>query len=84
MYIILGYIAGFLGIGIGIFIQLILMCNLQSFGTPYITPFVLGKNKRSISSYFVPPIWKRERNSKFINAQKSYSQRKISMVWRKK
>jgi spore germination protein KA len=84
MYIILGYIAGFLGIGIGIFIQLIFMCNLQSFGTPYITPFVLGKNKRSISSYFVPPIWKRERNSKFINAQKSYSQRKISMVWRKK
>ncbi|MBO5349815.1 MAG: spore germination protein [Clostridia bacterium] len=84
VYIILGYLAGFLGIGFGLFIQLALMCNLQSFGSPYITPFSLNKNKRSISTYFVPPIWKRERNSEFVHAQKKYSQRKISMVWRKK
>lgn len=84
VYMLLGYIAGFLGIGIGIFIQLILMCNLKSFGVPYLTPFTLGKNKRSISSYFVLPIWKRERTSDFLHAQKEYSQGKISMVWRKK
>ena len=83
-YIILGYIAGFLGIGVGFFIQLILMCNLKSFGAPYITPFALNKNKRSISNYFVHPIWKRERNSTFVHAQKKYAQRKISMVWRRK
>ena len=81
---ILGFIAGFLGIGIGIFIQLILMCNLKSFGIPYLTPFSLGKNKRSISSYFVPPIWKREKTSDFLHSQKEYSQGKISMVWRKR
>lgn len=84
IYIALGYFAGFLGISVGIFIQLILMCNLQSFGSSYVTPFALGKNKRSISSYFVPPIWKRERNSEFVHAKKAYSQRKISMVWRNK
>ena len=84
IYIILGYIAGFLGIGVGFFIQLIIMCNLKSFGAPYITPFALNKNKRSISNYFVPPIWKRERNSEFVHPKKKYSQRKISMVWRKK
>ena len=84
IYIILGYIAGFLGIGVGFFIQLIIMCNLRSFGAPYITPFALNKNKRSISNYFVPPIWKRERNSEFVHPKKKYSQRKISMVWRKK
>ena len=84
IYIILGYIAGFLGIGLGLFIQLVIMCNLKSFGAPYVTPFALNKNKRSISTYFIPPIWKREQNSEFVHAQKAYSQGKISMVWRKK
>ena len=84
IYIILGYLAGFLGIGFGLFIQLTLMCNLKSFGAPYITPFSLNKNKRSISTYFVPPIWKREQISQFIHSQKKYSQGKISMLWRKK
>ena len=84
VYIILGYMAGFLGISFGIFIQLAIMCKLKSFGSPYINPYILGKNKRSISSYFIPPIWKRERTSPFVHAQKKFSQQKISMVWRKK
>lgn len=84
VYIILGYMAGFLGISFGVFIQLAIMCKLKSFGSPYINPYILGKNKRSISSYFIPPIWKRERTSPFVHAQKKFSQQKISMVWRKK
>lgn len=84
VYILLGYMAGFLGISFGIFIQLAIMCKLKSFGSPYINPYILGKNKRSISSYFIPPIWKRERTSSFVHAQKKFSQQKISMVWRKK
>ena len=84
VYIILGYMAGFLGISFGVFIQLAIMCKLKSFGSPYINPCILGKNKRSISSYFIPPIWKRERTSSFVHAQKKFSQQKISMVWRKK
>ena len=83
VYIILGYMAGFLGISFGVFIQLAIMCKLKSFGSPYINPYILGKNKRSISSYFIPPIWKRERTSSFVHAQKKFSQQKISMVWRK-
>ena len=84
IYILLGYIAGFLGIGLGIFVQIVIMCNLKSFGSPYVTPFTFSQNKRSISTYFIHPIWKREQNSKFVHAQKKYSQGKISMVWRKK
>lgn len=84
IYIILGYVAGFLGISVVLFIQLVIMCKLKSFGSPYITPYILNKNKRSISSYFIPPIWKRERTSVFLHAQKKFSQKKISMVWRKK
>lgn len=84
IYIILGYVAGFLGISVVLFIQLVIMCKLKSFGSPYINPYILNKNKRSISSYFIPPIWKRERTSVFLHTQKKFSQKKISMVWRKK
>lgn len=82
IYIFLGYIAGFLGIGIGLFIQLALMCSLESFGSPYLDPSAL--NKRSISNYFVLPIWKREKVSSFVHPQKERIQAKKSMTWRNK
>lgn len=81
-YIILGYLAGFLGISFGLFVQLIFMCKLKSFGSPYIEPCVLGNNRRSISSFFVRPIWKREKTSSFLHAQKKFLQSKKSMTWR--
>ncbi len=83
IYLILGYFAGFLGIGAGLFVQLVLLSNLKSFGSPYLTPFFVNPNKRSISSYFVPPAWKREKTSEFLHSEKKYSQGKISMLWRK-
>ena len=82
IYILLGYMAGFLGIGIGLFIQLAIMCNLETFGAPYLDPSQL--KKKSISNYFVLPIWKRENISTFMNSKKKHVQSKISMNWRKK
>ncbi|MBR2240494.1 MAG: spore germination protein [Clostridia bacterium] len=82
IYILLGYMAGFLGIAVGMFIQLLLLCSLKSFGCPYITPFVVNNNKRSLTSYFLPPIWKRENRSNTVSPKKKYSQGKISMIWK--
>lgn len=82
VYIILGYLGGFLGIGTGIFIQIILLCNLKTFGCPYITPYILNNNKRTVISYFIPPIWKRENRSNLFGTKKKYSQNKISMIWK--
>lgn len=82
IYILLGYMAGFLGIAVGMFIQLILLCKLKSFGCPYITPFVLNNNKHTPTSYFLPPIWKRENRSNSVSPKKKYAQGKISMPWR--
>ena len=82
IYIILGYLAGFLGIGIGIFIQLTIICSIESFGASYLDPSQL--KKRSISNYFVLPIWKRENISKFTYSKKSHVQNHISMNWRYK
>ena len=80
IYIMLGYLSGFLGIGIGIFIQMTIMCGMESFGCPYLDPSTL--NKRSISNYFVLPIWKREKISGFVHPQKKHIQGKTSMNWR--
>ena len=82
IYIFLGYLAGFLGIAIGIYIQIIFLCNLKSFGCPYIIPFLQNNNKRTVTSYFIPPIWKRENRSAFVSPKKKYSQGKISMLWK--
>ena len=82
IYILLGYMAGFLGIAVGMFIQIVLLCGLKSFGCPYIMPFVINNHKRSLTSYFLPPIWKRENRSNTVSPKKKYSQGKISMVWK--
>ena len=82
IYIILGYMAGFLGIAIGLFIQIILLSNLKSFGCAYLTPYALKNNRRASTAYFLPPIWKRENRSSIVNPKKKYSQGKISMLWR--
>ena len=82
MYIFLGYLAGFLGIAAGIYVQLIFLCNLKSFGCPYIIPFLQRNNKRTATSYFIPPIWKRENRSTFVTQKKKYSQGKFSMLWK--
>ena len=82
MYIILGYIAGFLGISFGIFIQLILLSNLQSFGASYFSPYLPPTNKNTDSSFFIKPIWKKENRSSFLNTKRPIQEDKVSMKWK--
>ena len=82
LYIILGYIAGFLGIGIGLFIQALLLSNTKSFGVSYLSPYVPVTNITSDASYFIPPMWRREKRADFLNTKHSRSQGKISMNWK--
>ena len=82
IFTILGYISGFLGIGIGIYVYLALMCSLKSFGVPYMTPIspnITGHNFK----YFVPPFWKQEYRNSFLAPKKQTAQSKYSMKWRK-
>ena len=82
MYIILGYIAGFLGISFGMFIQLILLSNLQSFGASYFSPYLPPTNKNTDSSFFIKPIWKKENRSSFLNTKRPVQEDKVSMKWK--
>lgn len=82
MYIILGYIAGFLGISFGLFIQLILLSDLQSFGVSYFSPYLPPSNKNTNSSFLIKPIWKKENRSSFLNTKRPVQEDKISMKWK--
>ena len=80
-FILLGYMAGFLGIGIGLFVYMSVLCSLNSFGVPLTVP-VASKIKDKSNGFFLAPIWKREYRASFISAKKRASQEKISMKWK--
>ena len=82
LYIILGYLCGFLGIAAGLFTQLALLANSKSFGVSYFAPYLPLTNLNTDASYFVPPMWKREKRSDFLNTKHSRSQERISMKWK--
>ena len=51
--------AGFLGIGVGLFIYISMLCSLKSFGVPYTVPISPSFDTKG-NGYFIPPIWKQE------------------------
>ena len=83
LYIFLGFIAGFLGIAVGLFLQTAILCNLKSFGVSYLAPYVPITNHKSSASYFMHPIWKQEFRSEFLKTKRQKKQAHISMKWKK-
>ena len=81
IFILLGFIAGFLGISLGLFVYLCLFTNIKSFGlnttTPF-APYVKAKGHK----YFIPPIWQREYRPQYLDPKMTKTQDKISMKWR--
>lgn len=82
LYIILAFVAGFLGVAAGFFSQSIVLAGLKSFGSPYLAPYLPVTNLNTDASYFIPPIWRREKRADFLNTKKPRSQAKISMKWK--
>lgn len=82
LYIILGYVAGFLGIAIGVFTQLAILASSKSFGVAYLAPYLPVTNLNTDDSYFIPPMYKREKRADFLNTKQPRSQARISMKWK--
>ncbi len=80
-FIALGVTTGFLGIGIGLFLYITMICSLTSFGVPYAAPLSPAYKTKG-NGFFIPPIWKQEYRISFISPKKKESQGKISMKWR--
>ncbi len=80
-FVLLGYIAGFLGISIGLFVYLSILCNIKSFGVPFMAPFAPATNSKG-NGYFLPPIWKQEYRATYVAPKKEKAQEPISMKWK--
>ncbi len=80
-FILLGYMAGFLGIATGLFVYISLLCNLQSFGVSYTAPFAPSVNSKG-NSYLLPPIWKRQYRAPYLAPKKINNQNDISLKWK--
>ena len=83
LYIIAGFLAGFLGIGIVLFGHLILLCSLKSFGVSYLVPYIPATSKNN-KAYFMPPFWSREKRPDFLNSKRPKKQERVSMKWKYK
>ena len=81
-YIFLSYMAGFLGIAFGLFIQLSILASLKSFGVSYLSPYIPVTNLNTAVSYFVKPIWKREHRADFLNTERPIEEPPISLKWK--
>ena len=82
-FIFFGYLAGFLGIGLGFYMLFIIASNLKSFGVSYFSPYLPVGNLNTNTSYFVRPIWKRETRNNFLNTKRPKQEGKYSMSWKK-
>lgn len=80
-FIFAGWLFGFLGIAIGIFLYLGLLASYSSFGVPFLSPYVPLSNVGT-SGYFFSPYWKREKRSDFLNTKRTNKQNSISMKWK--
>ena len=73
--------AGFLGIGIGIFVYISILCSLKSFGVSFTAPLAPLSNLKG-NGYFLPPVWKREYRPSYVAPQKMKREENISMKWK--
>lgn len=82
IYIIIGSIAGFLGLSAAIFFHLVMLFSLKSFGVSYIEPRII--NKPFGKGLFLYPLWQREKRADFLKTKRPFEEDSISMAWKYK
>lgn len=81
LFIILAYMAGFLGIALGILFYVSMLASIKSFGISYLSPYAPLTTK-SEDSYLLRHTWKNENRPKYLNTKKPNAQNHISMKWK--
>ena len=80
-YIFLGSIAGIVGIFIGIFIHLGILCNTVSFGVPYMSSVTSSTKSSLIDNFFRPPFWKLGGKPKNLKTKYGDYSKNIDREW---
>ena len=83
IFIFLGYTAGFLGIGLGLFVYINMLCSMKSFGVNFTSPLTPSLSIGS-NGFFVKPAWKQEKRENYMAPIKEEAQPKISKKWKYK
>ena len=84
IYVAAAYAAGFLGIGLAMFLQLIIMASLKSFGASYLSPYLPVTNYARNRTFILRPLWQTERRPDFLNTKRKYAENHITMKWKNK
>lgn len=82
IFIFLASVLGFFGISTGLFVLLIVLLSMKSFGAPFFAP-VAPRTARSTDIVMRFPIWTQEERPDFVQALDSRRQPKISRQWEK-
>lgn len=82
VFILLGGLAGFFGISIGLFLLGIWSVSLKSFGVPFMAPFGPRTSRSYKNIMFRAPEWKLEARPDFLSVKKKARQSKYSMGWK--
>ena len=81
LFTLLGYCAGFVGIGAGLLVYINMLCSLNSFGVSFISPLTSSLSSH-LNSFFVKPAWKYEKRPGYILPKRKFAEPKISKKWR--
>ena len=67
-----------------IFVHFIILSSTSSFGIPYFSPYIpFTHEPKNSDTYYMNPVWKREKRNKVLNTKKPNLEEHISMKWRK-
>ncbi len=81
LFVFLGYVSGFLGIGAGLYLYLSIITEIKSFGVSFTTSLIHSPLSRSYS-YFLKSTWKNEERNNFLFPKRKSSQSTISKKWK--
>ena len=81
LYVFLAYIAGFLGIALGIFANIVVLSGLKSFGVSYLSNHMFTHTAKREPKYFPSPSYKEEERADFLNTKRPLKQDIISRKW---
>ncbi len=81
-YTVLGAFSGFLGLSLGIFVNISLLSNVNSLGVSMLENLSFVNND-FIKYIFLPPLWKREFRHRYLKAKHQRIQKHISRKWAK-
>lgn len=81
IYILLGAMAGFLGIAAGTCIHIAMVCNMKSFGVSYVETSAFSKRNVGLG-IVLSPAFDRETRPEFLKTKRPKSQDEYSMKWK--